>query len=154
MVSCCGRRKSCQKEGAAGLAALSPKIVSGLCRLHILGLPPFGALYYVELHLLAFLQTAESARLNGREVHKHVLAALTADETIALGVVKPLHCSCFHGVARFLFLRYALYQSQNFFRQVTLLSRELLKNCKGQTQQDCTSDIPRIAKVFHKRRYK
>jgi hypothetical protein len=47
------------------------------------------------------------------------------------------------------FVRCALCQSQNFFRQVTLLSRELLKNCKDQTQQDCTSAIPEIAKVFH-----
>jgi hypothetical protein len=30
-----------------------------------------------------------------------------------------------------------------------LLSRELLKNCKDQTQQDCTSAIPENAKVFH-----
>jgi thiol-disulfide isomerase/thioredoxin len=45
-------------------------------------------------------------------------------------------------------VRYALCQSQNFFRQVTLLSRELLKNCKDQTQQDCTSDVREIAKVF------
>jgi hypothetical protein len=47
------------------------------------------------------------------------------------------------------FLRYALCQSQNFFRQVTLVSRELLKNCKDQTQQDCNSDVPEIAKLFH-----
>jgi hypothetical protein len=47
------------------------------------------------------------------------------------------------------FLRYALCQSQNFFRQVTL-SRELLKNCKDQTQQDCTPDVSAIAKLFHR----
>jgi len=29
------------------------------------------------------------------------------------------------------------------------VSRELLKNCKDQTQQDCTSAVPEIAKVFH-----
>jgi hypothetical protein len=63
-------------------------------------------------------------------VYEHVLAALTADKTIALGIVKPLYCSCFHGVARFLFVRYALCPSQKSFRQVTLLSRELLKTAK------------------------
>jgi hypothetical protein len=29
-------------------------------------------------------------------MHENVFAILTADETIALGVVKPLHCSVFH----------------------------------------------------------
>jgi hypothetical protein len=53
---------------------------------------------------LAFLQAAEAAGLDGGEVHKHVLAVLTADKTLALGVVKPLYCSCFHGVALFLFI--------------------------------------------------
>jgi thiol-disulfide isomerase/thioredoxin len=127
---------------------------SGLCRLDILGLPPLGPLYHVELNLLAFLQAAETTRLNRREVYKHVLAALAADEPITLGIVKPLYCSCFHGVARFLFLRCALCQSQNFFRQVTLVSRELLKNCKDQTQQDCTPDVSAIAKTFHRPRRK
>jgi hypothetical protein len=34
------------------------------------------------------------------------------------------------------------------------VSRELLKNCKGQTQQDCNSDVPEIAKLFHSRKVK
>ena len=144
-----GRRKSCNNEGRPEGPPYIRKFESGLRRLYILGLPPLGALYHVELYLLAFLQAAESARLNRGEVYKHVLTALAADEPITLGIVKPLYCSCFHGVARFLFLRYALCQSQNFFRQVTLVSRELLKNCKGQTQQDCNSDVPEIAKLFH-----
>jgi hypothetical protein len=37
-------------------------------------------------------------------MHEDILAVLAADESIALGVVKPLHCSCFHDVALFLFL--------------------------------------------------
>jgi hypothetical protein len=105
--------------------------------------------------LLAFLQAAESACLDRREVDENVLTALTADETIALGIVKPLHCSCFHGVTLDSFLLdVRCVNRRNFFRQVTLLSRELLKNCKDQTQQDCTSAIPEIAKVFHQRRRK
>jgi hypothetical protein len=131
MVSCCGRRKSRQSKGRLAKAALSVNFCkSGLRRLDVLGLPPLGALYYVELHLLAFLQAAESAGLNRGEVYKHVLAGLTADKTIALGIVEPLYRSCFHDVARFLLVRYALCQSQEFFRQVTLLSRELLKTAK------------------------
>jgi hypothetical protein len=78
------------------------RIVSGsLDSLYVLGLPPFRALDYVEADLLTFLQAAESIALNCREVYKHVLAVLAADETITLGVVKPLYCSCFHGIALF-----------------------------------------------------
>ena len=36
-----------------------------LCGLYILGLPSLGALDHIELHLLTFLQAAESAGLNG-----------------------------------------------------------------------------------------
>jgi hypothetical protein len=54
-------------------------------------------------------------------VHEHVLAVLTADETITFGIVEPLYCSCFHGVAFVPFLfRYALVFSPDFCRQVTL----------------------------------
>ena len=76
--------------------------------LYVLGLPPFRAFNYVELHLLPFLQAAESTRLNGREVYEYVLAVLAADKTITLGVVKPLYCSCFHGSAWFLYVEIAL----------------------------------------------
>jgi hypothetical protein len=58
--------------------------------------------------LLTFLQAAETIGLNGREVNKHVLAVLAADESITLGVVKPLYCSCFHDVAVFLCVEIAL----------------------------------------------
>ena len=119
-------QKSYTKNAGGSPAALSSRFVSGLYRLYIFGLPPFGALDHVKLYLLTLLQTTKSACLYRREVYEHVLAALTANETIAFGIVKPLYCSCFHGVARFLFVRYALCPSQNYIRQVTL-SRELLK---------------------------
>ena len=77
---------------------------SGLCGLYVLRLPALGAFDYVELHLLTFLQTAEAACLNGREMYEYILPVLAADKTVALGIVKPLHCSCFHDVAEFLFL--------------------------------------------------
>jgi len=71
----------------------------GLNRLYVLSLPSLGTFDYVELDLLALLQAAESIGLDGREVYENVLPVLTADETIALGVVKPLYCSCFHSDA-------------------------------------------------------
>src|SRR5258707_11102735 len=78
---------------------------SGLDRLDVLGLPALRAFDHVELHLLTFLEAAESTGLNRGEVHEYILPVLAADETITLSVVKPLYCSCFHGVALFLLLR-------------------------------------------------
>jgi hypothetical protein len=87
------------KGGLCGRPIVRNLVFSGLRGLHILGLPPFRAFDHIELHLLTFLQAAESVRLDCREVYEHVLAILAADKSIALGVVKPLYCSCFHGVA-------------------------------------------------------
>ena len=89
-------------------AAFETNCKWSLDSLNVLGLPPLGAFDYVELDLLTFLQAAKSIGLNGREVHEHVLAVLAADETITLGVVKPLYCSCFHGIALFPFIEIAL----------------------------------------------
>src|ERR1700690_1490755 len=66
-----------------------------LDRGNVLRLPAFGAFGHVELHGLAFLQALEAASLNSGEMHENVFAILTADEAVALGVVKPLHCSLF-----------------------------------------------------------
>ena len=77
---------------------------SGLDRLDVLGLPALRAFDNVELHLLTFLEAAESGCLDGGEVNEHILTVLAADESITLRVVKPLYCSCFHGVALFLLL--------------------------------------------------
>jgi hypothetical protein len=38
---------------------------------------------------------------------ENIFTILAADKTIALGIVKPLYCSCFHDVAVFLLLKYA-----------------------------------------------
>ncbi len=96
-----GKRTETQR--AAARAALFADCKSGLGRPYILGLPPLGAFDYIELDLLTFLQAAESICLDGREMHKYILPILAADETITLGVVKPLYCSCFHGGALFLY---------------------------------------------------
>jgi hypothetical protein len=64
--------------------------------LNVLSLPALGALGHFELHCLPLLQAAEAACLNCGEVHEDILARLTADEAVALGVVKPLYCSLFH----------------------------------------------------------
>src|SRR6516164_2942653 len=60
-----------------------------LQRFYVLGLPALRAFDHVELNLLTLLQAAESRRLDGGEVHEHILTILAADETITLGVVEP-----------------------------------------------------------------
>ena len=69
-------------------------------RADVLSLPAFGPLGYVELHRLALLEALEAACLDCREVHKYIFATLTADEAVALGVVKPLYCSLFCHLVR------------------------------------------------------
>ena len=95
---------ACQKESLRRLELLSEKtkrrslaitFSHEICleRLHVLGLPALRPLGYVELHRLPLLKASETPRLDGREMHKNVFATLTADETVALGVVEPLYCS-------------------------------------------------------------
>jgi len=62
----------------------------------VLGLQALGTLRHLKLHALTFLQAAEAAGLDRGEVHEYILAALAADESVTLGIVKPLHCSLFH----------------------------------------------------------
>jgi hypothetical protein len=69
--------------------------LSGLQRLNVFSLPAFRPLGHVELHGLALLQALEAACLDRREVHKNILAILTADEAVAFGVIEPLYCSLF-----------------------------------------------------------
>ena len=71
-------------------------IVRSLERLYVLSLQTLGALGHVELHGLAFLQALETARLDCGEMHENIFATLAANESVALGIVKPLYCSLFH----------------------------------------------------------
>jgi hypothetical protein len=64
-------------------------------RLNVFSLPALGPLGDVKLHSLALLQALEAACLDRREVHKNILAILTADKAVAFGVVEPLYCSLF-----------------------------------------------------------
>ena len=62
----------------------------------VLGLQTLGALRHLKLYALPFLQAAEAVGLDRREMHEDILATLAADESVALGIVKPLNCSLFH----------------------------------------------------------
>ncbi len=92
-----------QKERRPARAAyLSPNCGCGLDAFDVLRLPALRAFDYVKLNLLTFLQAAKTVCLDGGEMHKYIFTILAADKTIALGIVKPLYCSCFHDVAVFL----------------------------------------------------
>ena len=97
----------------------------------VLGLPALGAFDHVKLYLLTFLQTAEAAGLNGGEMYEYILAVLAADESIALGVVKPLHCSCFHDGAISFFVDVALKLSGSSCRKVTRWVKRRCLYCEG-----------------------
>src|SRR5207302_5854334 len=61
------------------------------------GARTLGALLDLVLHLVVLLQGLEPARLDGREVHEEILAAVIGrDEAEALGVVEPLYGTCIH----------------------------------------------------------
>jgi hypothetical protein len=96
-----------RKAAYAGRSSI-PDFGGGLDAFDVFRLPALGAFDYVELNLLTFLQAFEAACLDGGEVNENVLAILAADKTVTLGIVKPLYCSCFHDVAVFLLLKYAL----------------------------------------------
>ena len=91
-----------KRKAAFAGRLLFPNFGCGLDAFDVLCLPALRAFYHVELNLLTFLQAAKPVCLDGGEVNKYVLAILAADKTIALGIVKPLYCSCFLDVAVFL----------------------------------------------------
>jgi hypothetical protein len=86
------RRQRISNSYGLGLAQLE----SDLERLHVGSLPSLGALDYVKLHGLTFLQTLEAAGVDRRVMYEDILPVLTRDEAKALRVIKPLHSTLFH----------------------------------------------------------
>src|SRR4030042_3286917 len=58
---------------------------------NVLGLEAFGALDYLKLHQLIFLQRAEAFPLDGAVMHKDIRAVFPGNESKTFGVIKPLH---------------------------------------------------------------
>lgn len=50
-----------------------------------------GPRYDFKFHLLAGLERLEPIRLNCREVHEDIFAAILFDETVTLGIVEPFY---------------------------------------------------------------
>ena len=57
---------------------------------HGVGLRTFLTLDDVELHIIALFQSFVSIQLNRRVVDKYIWPVFASDESVALGVVKPL----------------------------------------------------------------
>jgi hypothetical protein len=118
------RWKPCDLDTGIRPCSLQKQVGSGLSRsrtrpdipllhsLYVLSLKTFGAFGDFELYRLAFLQAAEAACLNSREVHEYIFPGLTADKAIAFGVVKPFHCSLFHVVTFSCFLNFLLRENR------------------------------------------
>lgn len=73
-----------------------PGFRDGLESLNVLSLPALGPFDHVELDGLAFLERTEAVALDGGVVDEDVLAVWPGEESEALGIVKPFHCSLFH----------------------------------------------------------
>src|SRR5689334_13389513 len=54
-----------------------------------------GALFDIELDLLACLQVAETGALNGRKMDENVLSTFALDKAEALVTIKPLDCTSY-----------------------------------------------------------
>ncbi len=121
---------------------LSPNFGCGLDAFNVLCLPALMTFHYVELNLLTFLQAAKPICLDGGEVHENIFTILAADKTIALGIVKPLYCSCFHDVTVFLLLKYAPNLAEQYWqiklRQGHAVEQGTADNRKAQTLLNCT----------------
>ena len=84
-----------QKEAISSRSRLFEVVGSLECS-HVFRLPALWSLGDIELHRLALLEALKTSRLDSGEVHENVFATLTADKTVAFGIVEPLYCSLFH----------------------------------------------------------
>ena len=94
----------------------------------VLGLQALRSFGHFKLYGLAFLQAAKTARLDCREMHKNISAALPADKAIAFGVVKPLYGSLFHIVDWFLFQKDLRWKGVGGTEGQVLVGKKLLNN--------------------------
>src|SRR6185312_1200116 len=95
------------ETGSTATRRCYPAVLRGdeiLENTNVLCLPAFSSFGHAEFNRLAFLQTAVSAALNRREMHKDILSTLTRDKTKAFVGVEPLNCSLFHYVFSYLLI--------------------------------------------------
>ena len=115
----------------------------GLERLHVGSLPAFGALHYVELHGLTFLQTLETAGVDCRVMHEDVFTVLTRNKAKALRIVKPLHSTLFH-FSRVSWIELRWRNRSDHWQNLAWLGRVLLLLCSVLT----------LVLVYHRCQYR
>src|SRR5688500_1649269 len=64
--------------------------------LHVGGVQPLVTGLNLELDFLPFGECLEAVHRDGGEMHEHVVATFLLNETVALGVIEPLHFSLGH----------------------------------------------------------
>ena len=82
-------------------AEVKPSFVRSADRADIGRLKTFGALFDLELDLIAFIQIAVSFTDDGFVVHEHIFAIGTGNEAETFGSVELLDGSFFHGTHPF-----------------------------------------------------
>src|SRR6266498_1272253 len=116
-------------------------------RLNIFSLPALRAFGYIKLDRLALLQALETSRLHRRKVHKHIFAILSADKTIALGVVEPLYCSLFCHVGNGVpFNQFTLERFGGDAGRCKLVSENCLRPIRSNAQSRCYAFSPSLSK--------
>ena len=63
--------------------------------LHIQRIQALWPLLTLKLHSFALVESAKSVVLNGREVHKHILARVALNKSITFCAIKPFHYALF-----------------------------------------------------------
>jgi hypothetical protein len=87
-------RDEVKNRAAFRQLCLFRKTLSVLREGHYIGsLQTFGAFLNGKLHLLFGFQLTVAIRLNGGEVHKHIITTIATNEAIALGGIEPFNGS-------------------------------------------------------------
>ena len=60
---------------------------------YLIGLGSFRPLDDVELYLVTFLQGFVAVQLNRAVVYEDIRTVVTAEESVPLGIIEPLHCT-------------------------------------------------------------
>ena len=101
-------------------------------------LKPFRALDNFEVHVLSFLQGFESLSLDGGEVNENVVTIRLRNESIALRVIEPLHCSFWHLLISCMFWKWVEVKRVGAFHSKYISGNSVGR--AGRSLNNCLSD--------------
>jgi hypothetical protein len=67
----------------------------------VFGLETLRPLFYLEFHLLSFVQCFIAVRLDSGEMNENVFAGLSLNESVPFGGIKPFDCTLFFAQLRY-----------------------------------------------------